>query len=48
MLFRSFDDAAKAYERATTSVKDSADLYADYADALAMTQGRRIEGKPLK
>jgi cytochrome c-type biogenesis protein CcmH len=48
MVMQRFDDAAKAYERATTSVKDSADLYADYADALAMTQGRRIEGKPLK
>ena len=48
MVMQRFDDAAKAYERATTSIKDSADLYADYADALAMTQNRRIEGKPLK
>jgi len=48
MVMQRYDDAAKAYERATSSIKDSADLYADYADALAMTQGRRIEGKPLK
>lgn len=48
MVMQRFDDAAKAYERATATVKDSADLYADYADALAMTQGRRIEGRPLK
>ena len=29
MVMQRFDDAAKAYERATFSVKDSADLYAD-------------------
>ena len=41
-------DAVAAYERAVALIKDDADLLADYADALAMTQGRRIEGKPLK
>ena len=41
-------DALAAYERAVALIKDDADLLADYADALAMTQGRRIEGKPLK
>lgn len=48
LVMQRFDDAAKAYERATVTIKDNADLYADYADALAMTQGRSIEGKPLK
>ena len=41
-------DAVAAYERAVALIKDDADLLADYADALAMTQGRRIEGKPLQ
>jgi len=41
-------DAVAAYERAVALIKDDADLLADYADALAMTQGRRIDGKPLK
>ena len=41
-------DAVAAYERAVALIKDDADLLADYADALAMTQGRRIDGKPLQ
>ena len=41
-------DAAAAYERAVAIQKNNADLLADYADALALSQGRRIEGKPLQ
>lgn len=48
MVMKRYADAAKAYERATAVIKDSADLFADYADALAMAQDKRIEGKPLK
>ncbi len=48
MMMKRYPDAVKAYERATSLIKDNADLFADYADALAMTQDRRIEGKPLK
>ena len=48
MMMKRFPDAVKAYERATSLIKDNADLFADYADALAMTQDRRIEGKPLQ
>lgn len=43
---RKFDEAANAYERLVALVPDDADLLADYADASAMAQGRRFEGKP--
>jgi cytochrome c-type biogenesis protein CcmH len=54
MLARSYyvlqrmPDAVAAYAKAADKIKDDADLYADYADALAMSQGRRIEGAPLE
>ena len=54
MLARSYyvlqrmPEAVAAYARAAEKIKDDADLYADYADALAMSQGRRIEGGPLE
>jgi cytochrome c-type biogenesis protein CcmH len=41
-------DAVAAYERSLAIDKNDADVLADYADALAMAQGRRIEGKPLQ
>ena len=41
-------EALDAYEHAVALQKGNADLLADYADALAMTQDRRIEGKPLQ
>jgi cytochrome c-type biogenesis protein CcmH len=53
MLARSYyvlqkmPEAAAAYAKAVERITGNADLYADYADALAMSQGRRIEGKPL-
>ncbi|MFI4952193.1 MAG: c-type cytochrome biogenesis protein CcmI [Burkholderiales bacterium] len=42
-----FTAAADAYAKANALVKDNADLLADYADALAMAQGRNLAGKPL-
>lgn len=53
MLARSYyvlqrmPEAAMAYAKAAETIKDDPDLLADYADALAMSQDRRIEGKPL-
>ena len=43
-----FDKAAKAYANAVARAGDDAALLADYADALAMAQGRRLEGEPEK
>ncbi|MFN9480822.1 MAG: c-type cytochrome biogenesis protein CcmI [Betaproteobacteria bacterium] len=43
-----FDKAARAYGRLIELVPDNADLLADQADALAMAQGRKIAGEPLK
>jgi cytochrome c-type biogenesis protein CcmH len=43
-----FDKAAKAYASAVARAGDDAALLADYADALAMAQGRRLEGEPEK
>jgi cytochrome c-type biogenesis protein CcmH len=43
-----FDKAAKAYAHAVARAGDDAALLADYADALAMAQGRRLEGEPEK
>ena len=54
MLARSYyvmqrmPEAVIAYAKAVEMTKDNADLYADYADALAMSQGRSIQGKPLE
>ena len=39
-------EAVATYERATTLIPDDADLLADYADALASSQNRSLEGKP--
>lgn len=43
-----FDEAVKAYERLAAIAKPEAATLADYADALAMVQGRRLEGKPME
>ncbi len=43
-----FADAAAAYEKLVALVPDEASLWADYADTLAMTQGRKIAGKPME
>lgn len=41
-----YPEAADAYARAETLVPDDASLLANYADMLAMTQGRNLAGKP--
>jgi cytochrome c-type biogenesis protein CcmH len=43
-----FPEAAAAYEKLTHLIPNDADLLADYADALAMSQGRTIAGAPLE
>ena len=43
-----FAEAAKAYATAAARSPRDAQLLADYADALAMAQGRRLQGEPEK
>ena len=43
-----FEEARDAYARAVQRKGDDPQLLADYADALAMTQGRKLEGEPEK
>ena len=43
-----FQDAARAYARATALRPGDAQLLADYADTMAMAQGRKLEGEPEK
>ena len=45
---RRFEEASRAYEKLTTLLPNEPALYADYADALAMAQGRKIAGKPME
>ncbi len=54
MLARSYyvlqrmPEAVAAFEKAAKTITDDADFLADYADALAMSQGRKLEGKALE
>jgi cytochrome c-type biogenesis protein CcmH len=41
-----FEPARDAYAKAVALLPDNAWLLADYADAMAMTQGRRLAGEP--
>ena len=43
-----FAEASAAFEKLVELVPDDASLLADYADALAMAQGRKIAGKPME
>lgn len=43
-----YDRASQAYARAVKLIGENADLLADYADALAMAQGRKLAGEPYK
>lgn len=43
---RRFSEAAQAYAQAAARTLADAQLLADYADALAMAQGRRLQGEP--
>jgi cytochrome c-type biogenesis protein CcmH len=45
---RQFPQAVKAYAKAVELQPTDAHLYADYADALAMTNERRLAGEPMK
>jgi cytochrome c-type biogenesis protein CcmH len=45
-LMGRFSDAAKAYAKAIKSFPLDADVLADYADALAMSQGQSLIGEP--
>ncbi len=42
-----YERAAQAYARASQLAPRDADLLADYADTLAMAQGRKLEGEPF-
>ncbi len=43
-----FDEAVATYRQALSLRPDDADLLADYADALAMVQGRKLAGEPAQ
>jgi cytochrome c-type biogenesis protein CcmH len=43
-----FKEAAEAYAKAVALLPADAQLLADYADALAMSQGQKLDGKPLE
>lgn len=43
-----FTDAVSAYEKAAALIQNDARLLADYADVLAMANGRSLQGKPLE
>lgn len=41
-----YEDSAAAYRKAVERVPDNPHLLADYADALAMAQGQKLQGEP--
>lgn len=43
-----FSESAAAYEKATNLIQNNAALLVDYADVLAMANGRNMQGKPLE
>ena len=43
-----FSEAATAYERATVLNDKDASIWADYAEALALSNGQRLAGKPTE
>jgi cytochrome c-type biogenesis protein CcmH len=43
-----FSEAASAFERATALNQNDAGIWADYAEALAMSNGQRLAGKPTE
>lgn len=43
-----FPEAATAYEKAANLIPNDAKLLIDYADVLAMANGRSLQGKPLE
>jgi len=47
-VMKRFPQAVSAYEKLNALAPLDADVLADYADALAMAQGRRLAGKPME
>jgi cytochrome c-type biogenesis protein CcmH len=47
-MMERYADAATAYGRATTLNGSDASLWTDYAEALALSNGQRLEGKPAE
>ncbi len=43
-----YDDASNAYAKAAELKKNDADILTEYAFALAMTNGRKLEGRPAE
>lgn len=43
-----YSDASNAYAKATALKSDDADLWADYAFAMAMANGQQVQGAPLE
>lgn len=43
-----YQESADAYAEAAKRLPNNADVLADWADALAMAQGRRLEGRPTE
>ncbi len=43
-----YPEAVAAYQRVIALSTDDPQVYADYADVLAVTQGRKLEGEPAK
>jgi cytochrome c-type biogenesis protein CcmH len=47
-MMERYPDAANAYARATALNRNDASLWADYAEALALSNGQRLAGKPVE
>jgi cytochrome c-type biogenesis protein CcmH len=47
-MMERYSDAAAAYARATALNANDANLWTDYAEALALSSGQRLEGKPME
>lgn len=43
-----FSESAAAYEKATSLIQNNAALLVDYADVLAMANGKSLQGKPTE
>lgn len=43
-----FKESAEAYEKATSLIQNNAALLVDYADVLAVANGRSLQGKPVE
>ncbi|KAF0192460.1 MAG: hypothetical protein FD165_1085 [Gammaproteobacteria bacterium] len=48
LAMQQYQDATVAFENAAALVHSDAQLYADYADALAMASGEQLVGKPMQ